>query len=433
MASHYSFFMGDLNFRTKLPGLDAGSHEHILECHDLTTKGEWEVLNEHDELSRALAEKKCLVGWKTPYCNFDPTFKVARQDGYEYNILRSPSYTDRILYKALDQLETAIQVSLYEPISRFTSSDHKPIRGAFEVQLNEQLEVPQPIKESRGLSNPGEEMHLLFTSIECQIEVEEYYRKHKSTDDGETLPPNPFLSFVSTPREALELDGSARRKGVWKRFGMRKSKKKPSRSKSNHALEKPNPFAKDWPGTKVAEASFKPKWNSEEIHFALRTETRNGAPIDLSGALLHLSLFDESEVVPALMGSFTLNLAAVIKMTLERKEGDVSGSVDLVSRHERAMGLTGASSEISQNPSSRMGRVPSERLSKKPSERLLDLMETATNESGEGKKASDQLKDMKIITLNIDEPLTSGGVQTGQIKCTVDAWWMQNDEDDSQP
>lgn len=427
MASHFSFFMGDLNFRTKLPDIDAGSHEHILASHELTTKGDWDMLNQCDELSRALAERKCLVGWKTPYCNFDPTFKVARSDGYDYNILRSPSYTDRILYKTLDQLENGLQVSLYEPISSFTSSDHKPIRGAFEVKLNEQLDLSQTSGKSSNSGDSGEAMHMLFTSIECQIEEEAYNKHHKTNEDAEVSPPNPFVSFVSTPREALELDGSGRKRATWKRFGAKKSKKKPSKSKSNANQEKFNPFAKDWPGTKVLEESFEPKWASEEIHFQLRTRTKENDPIDLSGALLHLSVFDESEVLPKLMGSFTLNLAAVIKMSLERKAEGADDSLDLGSRHERAMGI--------KKPAGRPGlsrnNWASKRLARMPSSRLMSLMETASDEVGEDEMASRQLKNLKVTTLNIDEALTNGGIQIGRIKCTVDAWWMQNDEDDS--
>jgi hypothetical protein len=429
MASHFSFFMGDLNFRTKLPNIDAGSHAHILASHNLAAEGDWETLNQHDELSRALAEKKCLVGWKTPYCNFDPTFKVARQDGYEYNILRSPSYTDRILYKALDQLEEALQVSLYEPISSFTSSDHKPIRGAFEIQLNEKLDLFPPMSESQRTDNSGETMNLLFTSIECQIEEEEYNKNNKPNEDGEIIPPNPFVSFVSTPREALELDGSGRKRATWKRFGSKKSKKKPSKSKSNAKQEKFNPFEKDWPGTKVVEESFEPKWENEEIHFELRTRKKDNSPIDLSGALLHISVFDESEVVPQLMGSFTLNLAALIKMSRDSKEEDVGDSLDAGSRLEHAMGLR----KTSEIPSLQRNSWASKRLARMPSTRLMSLMETASDELDEDEKASQKLKNMHITTLNIDEALTEGGIQVGRIKCTVDAWWIQNDEDDNHP
>ena len=204
MASHFMFFMGDLNFRTRLTGYEPGSDEHIEATHELvgsTTyadekrrkmeekarkdkekkgdegdeseslhqEGDDDVelvdlndisqspsaetdipddpppscyypLNQADELAYALKIKECFVGFRTPYCNFPPTFKVGRQLGYKYNPKRSPSYTDRILYKTSDQLESALTPILYEPVNGFVSSDHKPIRGAYDILLNPKLQ-----------------------------------------------------------------------------------------------------------------------------------------------------------------------------------------------------------------------------------------------------------------------------------------------------
>jgi hypothetical protein len=139
LASHFMFAMGDLNFRTKLPDHEAGSPEHVTAVHELAEKKDWATINEHDELAAALRRRDCFVGFSTPLCWFPPTFKVHRQGGYVYNDQRSPSYTDRILYKGSHRLGGKIKVLTYEPIDNFTSSDHKPIRGAFEVELNPKL------------------------------------------------------------------------------------------------------------------------------------------------------------------------------------------------------------------------------------------------------------------------------------------------------
>jgi hypothetical protein len=55
--------MGDLNFRTKLPDTEAGSTKHVEKTHNLLK--DWETLNKHDELAKALREKRCLVGFGT--------------------------------------------------------------------------------------------------------------------------------------------------------------------------------------------------------------------------------------------------------------------------------------------------------------------------------------------------------------------------------
>lgn len=139
VANHFMFFLGDLNFRTRLPNIEPGSAQHVQACHQLAKSDDWMTLNRHDELAHALRVKDCLVAFKTLYCNFPPTFKVLRQDGYTYKENRSPSYTDRILYKTNHQLGDKLYPLAYEPIDAFTSSDHKPIRGAFAIELNPKL------------------------------------------------------------------------------------------------------------------------------------------------------------------------------------------------------------------------------------------------------------------------------------------------------
>ena len=86
-----------------------------------------------------MADTLCLLhaGFKTLQCNFPPTFKVERGDGYVYKENRTPSYTDRILWRTGDLLQDMLTPLAYEPIDKFTTSDHKPIRGAFEVRLNQ--------------------------------------------------------------------------------------------------------------------------------------------------------------------------------------------------------------------------------------------------------------------------------------------------------
>jgi hypothetical protein len=139
ISSHFMFVTGDLNFRTRLPNTEPGSPEHVKLTHQLAYDNNYAMLGKYDELSHALQRKDCLVGFQTPVCNFPPTFKVERQEGYKYKDNRSPSYTDRILYLGADQLGEKINVLGYEPIDSFSTSDHKPIRGAFEVELNQKL------------------------------------------------------------------------------------------------------------------------------------------------------------------------------------------------------------------------------------------------------------------------------------------------------
>jgi len=114
-------------------GKDNGSH--FARAKELVDAEDWKALNEGDELARALEKKDCLVGFETLPCNWPPTFKVARGEGYQYNEKRTPSYTDRILWKSAHGMEDNVVPFLYEPCPDFITSDHKPIRGGYVVKM----------------------------------------------------------------------------------------------------------------------------------------------------------------------------------------------------------------------------------------------------------------------------------------------------------
>ena len=148
LASHFTFAMGDLNFRTRLPRYEPGSESHIAATHDLVQEKDWERLYSYDELTSAIENNDCFSGFSTSTCAFPPTFKVERKLGYAYNPKRSPSYTDRILFTTGHCLRNHLKMLAYEPIDEFASSDHKPIRGAFEVTLNPRIKWRPTIVKS---------------------------------------------------------------------------------------------------------------------------------------------------------------------------------------------------------------------------------------------------------------------------------------------
>lgn len=68
----------------------AANGSHYDKAISLIDAEDWNALNDGDELAMALKKKECLVGFTTLPCNFPPTFKVARVEGYEYNEKRTP-------------------------------------------------------------------------------------------------------------------------------------------------------------------------------------------------------------------------------------------------------------------------------------------------------------------------------------------------------
>jgi len=109
---------------------------HFAQAKALVDAEDWKTLNDGDELAMALKKKECLVGFTTLPCNFPPTFKVARGEGYQYTEKRTPSYTDRILWKSAHGMADNVVPFLYEPCPDFITSDHKPIRGGYVVKMN---------------------------------------------------------------------------------------------------------------------------------------------------------------------------------------------------------------------------------------------------------------------------------------------------------
>jgi len=79
-----------------------------------------------------LADGDLLAGFRTPLCDFKPTFKMDNKRG-GYSSKRYPAYCDRVLWKSLPGLKRAVRLTEYSANHAFMSSDHKPVRARFSV------------------------------------------------------------------------------------------------------------------------------------------------------------------------------------------------------------------------------------------------------------------------------------------------------------
>ncbi|VEU40611.1 unnamed protein product [Pseudo-nitzschia multistriata] len=439
MTSHFMFAMGDLNFRTRLPNHAIGSDEHLKEAHKLAEMKDWDALNKYDELSFALREKECFVGFSTPRCDFPPTFKVDRKDGYSYVSKRSPSYTDRILYKANHRLAPMIDLLAYGPIDRFTTSDHKPVRGAYEIQLNQKLKsrpiLTKRYKKSMALisstsalvrkvkklstskqkrakmakqkSNQvhSEKFHMFLSSISCEIAQDDSTSSH---------PPSPRVTLVSTPTDAMTSENKMNRFKVW-------YQKSAGRFRAQSVSK--------WPQTTTIGNTYCPRWD-KEIAIAIQTHLDCGSPVDLTGAMLHILVHDARDFV-TLIGSCTLNLASLITSSdNEKRESNSSNNTfggynspsfkeRLKRMSESVMKITEASLfTLSERSSKEMrGRTSSVTFSPRSSEKASSAIGLADSYA-------------EIVPLHhvFDEALLKNGKEVGRIKFKVDTWWL-NDGD----
>jgi hypothetical protein len=458
-TSHYSFWMGDLNFRSELPNSDTLSDsDHKQQVMTMVSNKDWEMLNTIDELGRAIHTNKCLAGYQTLFCNFPPTFKVERDFGYQYNEKRRPSYTDRILWKPGHQLENMICPLIYEPIDDFTSSDHKPIRCAFNVEMNEPYSLRPKLlrsrrnlftstrsfictstdsrsrlrKESRGrgvdrhdadtdgMIPSKDHLNLFISEIQCNISWE---NKHVSNSL-----PDPYICFVSDPEEIVKLKSTKQRSKLRNKLALALRLK--SRLKSMTVTDD------GWPCTSTKKQSFSPDWEDEEIKVEIRTHGSNGLPIEISGAMLHICVIDHRADGDVLLGSFSFNLIHIIRKCCRTTLTDPSRLRLRSNRHANSSGKLGSSNSLgaANNPSSDIHN--SDPIHKTTNQRssVNHLMNHFNNYSQlkqpherTGARSSPKealTDDNPIFGVDVNESLVLNGVVTGRIQCRIEAWWM---------
>mmetsp|Transcript_4944 Transcript_4944/g.7736 ORF Transcript_4944/g.7736 Transcript_4944/m.7736 type:complete len:688 (-) Transcript_4944:995-3058(-) len=293
VTSHLTFFLGDLNFRTDLKSeRKLTKEEHIERVHRLVETKNWRELNKADELFKALKQNDCLIGFKTLPCLFPPTYKVERQRKLSYSKQRRPSYTDRIVWKVMHDMGYSVRPLAYEPVIDFSTSDHKPLRGAFEITLNKAIELRRSsnrvmdrrMQLYRQLRYPtggptNASLHLFISNLECRIEKR-------------GNPPDPFIVFLSNPLELIRLKSNR-----WQAFT---NNIRGIASRKRILLH-----GTGFPRTKAMRSTNHPQW-AGETHLAIKME-ENGKPLDLSGAILFLVVMDRT--ANNIIGTFPLNLA----------------------------------------------------------------------------------------------------------------------------
>ena len=128
----YYFIVGDLNFRISLER----EQFNLICCGDKNgrvnenqAKMEIETLKKFDQLNtvKNLFKKEKLFEEKI---NFPPTYKYKKMQ-IIYDEKRTPSWTDRILFKE----DKNIKCIFYDTIDLYIS-DHKPLVGLFNINLN---------------------------------------------------------------------------------------------------------------------------------------------------------------------------------------------------------------------------------------------------------------------------------------------------------
>ena len=141
MSNLLYFICGDLNFRIDLPKekfyeiCSFNDNKYYKKDDKEKTISENQAkkclyeLKKYDEMN-LIKEKFCDYNLKEGTINFPPTYKYVK-GSLIYDNKRTPSWTDRILYKG----DKNVKCIFYDSVDLYIS-DHKPIIGLFEIDFN---------------------------------------------------------------------------------------------------------------------------------------------------------------------------------------------------------------------------------------------------------------------------------------------------------
>ncbi|XP_063791929.1 phosphatidylinositol polyphosphate 5-phosphatase type IV [Pseudophryne corroboree] len=123
------FWFGDFNFRLNKdrPG--------VISILGRKLERDVSGLLQYDQLLREMSHGSIFKGFEEATINFPPTYKFdVGCDKYDSSSKeRTPSYTDRVLYKSRHKGD--IRVLKYDSCSEIKTSDHRPVFGLFEVRI----------------------------------------------------------------------------------------------------------------------------------------------------------------------------------------------------------------------------------------------------------------------------------------------------------
>ena len=143
-------WLGDLNYRVDLSNVDTAKLErsykfikgidvkdhgaHVKAVEGLVKQEAWSALLEADQLKKSQKDGDAFVGFTEGTMAFAPTFKLKRSLGTTYNQKRTPSYTDRILWKSMPTCKEHLQQTELKSLPNVSTSDHKPVMSSFTLR-----------------------------------------------------------------------------------------------------------------------------------------------------------------------------------------------------------------------------------------------------------------------------------------------------------
>jgi hypothetical protein len=124
------FWLGDVNYRVHMsegPGCDTPDEYNIVQ--NLIDNENFSELILNDQLTKEMKLQRVFCGYKESKIQFPPTYRMVKgKDGYSNKRNQSASYTDRILYKSINEKKSSnIKVRKYSSDHTMKQSDHRPV------------------------------------------------------------------------------------------------------------------------------------------------------------------------------------------------------------------------------------------------------------------------------------------------------------------
>lgn len=191
--------------------------------------------------------------------------------------MSSHSYTDRILFASAEHLGDKLKPLDYEPCPGFASSDHKPIRGAYAIELNGAMG-----EEEKKMTEP---VSLVFRDMKC-------HDLPPMDVDGSS---DPYVMFVCDPLDLVKDDRNP----------------KEQKHQGNYK----------WPRTSYIKKTLNPVWN-EQVKLCIPS----GPASRMNGAMLFITIMDyDMSSADDTISTLALNLQQLVELP----EGQDSKTVQM--------------------------------------------------------------------------------------------------------
>lgn len=120
------FFLGDFNYRLTIPR---------TQVEQFIKNANYKQLLEYDQLKKEHAEERVFREFHEGPIQFPPTYKYdVGSDEYDTSEkARTPSYTDRILWRSI--IPEIQSKQLYYGRAEVKTSDHRPVSAMFDVDI----------------------------------------------------------------------------------------------------------------------------------------------------------------------------------------------------------------------------------------------------------------------------------------------------------